>query len=82
MGSLNDLLKMRATLAKQFTEFTLWYLFDCLVDSLIIMEYGKEATYNIKSNKLEATNRNEDWSPICHFDIKPANVESLIAKIL
>jgi hypothetical protein len=55
-GSLNVLPKMRATLAKPFTEFTLWYLFDCLVDSLIVMEYGKEAIYNIKSNKWEATN--------------------------
>jgi hypothetical protein len=49
MGTLNNLLKRRATLAKPFTEFTLWYLFDCLIDSLIVMEYGQEATYNINT---------------------------------
>lgn len=73
MGTLNDLLERRATMAKPFTEFTLLYLFDCLIDSLIVMEYGQEATYNVKTNTWEATNRDEDWLPICHFDIKPAN---------
>ncbi|TGO47434.1 hypothetical protein BCON_0278g00110 [Botryotinia convoluta] len=46
-------------------EKDIWNIFECLARACIVLERGSE--------NLEAEN-DRDWIPICHLDLKPANI--------
>ncbi|THV49206.1 hypothetical protein BGAL_0206g00070 [Botrytis galanthina] len=46
-------------------EKDIWNIFECLARACIMLERGSES--------LEAEN-DRDWIPICHLDLKPANI--------
>ncbi|KAF7894224.1 hypothetical protein EAF00_007738 [Botryotinia globosa] len=46
-------------------EKEIWNIFECLARACIMLERGSE--------NLEAEN-DRDWIPICHLDLKPANI--------
>ncbi|KAF5867885.1 uncharacterized protein Bfra_007080 [Botrytis fragariae] len=46
-------------------EKDIWNIFECLARACIVLERGSE--------NLEAEN-DPDWIPICHLDLKPANI--------
>ncbi|KAF7903107.1 hypothetical protein BELL_0368g00140 [Botrytis elliptica] len=46
-------------------EKDIWNIFECLARACIVLERGTE--------NLEAEN-DRDWIPICHLDLKPANI--------
>jgi hypothetical protein len=58
--------------AKPFSEISLWYFFDCLVDGLCVLAYGNEPTYDPVGRKVQIFNR-EHWLNIHHGDLKTRN---------
>ncbi|TGO83215.1 hypothetical protein BPOR_0683g00050 [Botrytis porri] len=46
-------------------EKDIWNIFECLARACIVLERGSE--------NLETEN-DRDWTPICHLDLKPANI--------
>ncbi|KAG9231903.1 kinase-like domain-containing protein [Amylocarpus encephaloides] len=54
LGDMQGLLKQRRTMSKRFDEITLWRLFDCLVDGLMVLTEGIEYNYNAEEKKFYA----------------------------
>ncbi|KUJ08830.1 kinase-like protein [Mollisia scopiformis] len=74
-GTLLDLLKRRIATQTKFSEYTLWLIFECLIDGISLLEYGEELGFNAVSKQAVIPPLALDWKQgIVHFDLKPSNI--------
>ncbi|KAL2060028.1 hypothetical protein VTL71DRAFT_9850 [Oculimacula yallundae] len=76
-SSLADLHDSRKRRRIRFEEYTLWNIFECLVDGCSVLEYGTELVYNTLTQQattpplyVPAANP----MTVVHRDLKPANI--------
>ncbi|KAF8851617.1 kinase-like protein [Acephala macrosclerotiorum] len=75
-GDLFDFMEIRRLSQRRYDLFTLWKMFECLVDGVCAMHYGDDPIIPDPSGDADEflIEAEDAWLNIVHFDIKPENI--------